>query len=793
MKKFAALLLTLAAIFSFTACGKKKNKKTTTAPTTTSAVDPNNLIENGDFSTGEVQVADSGNKFIGKWWLYSMENGIGSLAINEQRQAVVTVDKMSNAMHCVQFAYDGFNISKKNKYKVEFDAKASYARKLEVRIQENGGVYENYMCEGDKNKVITVDLTTEMKHFELEFTSAVFDKAPRLAFNCGKFDGDPLQDGCVLTFDNVSVKCTYDAGEIQEDPLHRPKIKLNQLGFYKNQVKQAVFVGNAGGELDARFYIMDAETHQKAYEYTVYIKLVGTNSPSMEYVGIGDFSFFNTPGKYYLSTNYYCGDSDVFEIYDTNAPTVYDELLADSIMMLYKQRCGVVLAEDENDKFAHAACHQTAATIYGTNETKVVSGGWHDAGDYGKYVVPGAQTVENLLMTFEKSGAGVFTYPSYVTGTDSTIPDILEEAAWELDWMLLMQDQRTGTKGQVFHKVTTANFPGNEVSATADTAPLIISPASYNATADFAAVMAHASRVFAAYDSARAVAYADAAKLAYEALGKMSKTKFENPNGIFTGDYSDADLDDELAWAAIEMYLTDTTSSNRASYLSTFITNYTKTAEVGLGWANVNGFAVISYLKNVSSTDTNYASVKKYFLDYADSLFDIIYDEKAAKENDNHVGEQDVYNATVTSFVWGSNLAIANNGILLDYAMQFADVDNKAKYSELAQKQLNYLLGQNANYYCFVTGYGNLSPENPHHRPSMIAQEAMKGMLVGGPNADFANNGNDTIATQYCQGEAPAFCYIDHNNSWSTNEVTIYWNSPLTYLVAAVKYNLTQD
>ena len=120
MKKFAALLLTLAAIFSFTACGKKKNKKTTTAPATTSAVDPNNLIENGDFSTGEVQVADSGNKFIGKWWLYSMENGIGSLAINEQRQAVVTVDKMSNAMHCVQFAYDGFNISKKNKYKVEF-------------------------------------------------------------------------------------------------------------------------------------------------------------------------------------------------------------------------------------------------------------------------------------------------------------------------------------------------------------------------------------------------------------------------------------------------------------------------------------------------------------------------------------------------------------------------------------------------------------------------------------------------------------------------------------------------
>ena len=68
--------------------------------------------------------------------------------------------------------------------------------------------------------------------------------------------------------------------------------------------------------------------------------------------------------------------------------------------MLYLQRCGT---EIEDDTFGHVACHNTKATIYGTSETIDVSGGWHDAGDYGRYVVPGAKTVADLLYAYAAS------------------------------------------------------------------------------------------------------------------------------------------------------------------------------------------------------------------------------------------------------------------------------------------------------------------------------------------------------------------------------------------------------
>lgn len=776
LRRVAGLLLTLSAVFAFTACGKKKNKtKTnssstsgsgTTTSSTTQSGEFENLLENGDFSTGEKEVASSGDKLIGKWWLYGLVGGSGDFDINKDRQLEVTVKKMTDEMHCVQLGYDGFGISKKSKYVLEFDAKASYNRKIEVRIQENGGNYENYITEGQGGDVLA-DLTTEMQHFSFEFTSAVNDKAPRLAINCGHFEGDPLEDGGVITFDNFVLRCTYDSGDKGEDPLKRPKIKLNQVGFLPNQKKEAVFVGNAG-ELDARFYVYNVDTDEMAFSgKTKYIELIGVNTKSMEYVGVGDFSALTTPGKYKLITNYYCGESYEFEIYDQYAGSEYENLNNDLVMMLYRQRCGEVLGAD-GDKFAHDACHQEEATILGTSTKVDVSGGWHDAGDFGKYVVAGAQTVADLLMTYERYG-DVFYYDSYVTGTDASMPDILEEAMYELDWMLKMQ----APNGEVYHKVTSMNFPDGNVAPIDDHSALVISPTSYAATADFAAVMARAAVIL--YDlgfTSKSTEYENAATAAYAALENMDMESFKNPEGVSTGEYPDAELYDELAWASIEMFGLTFDSK----YYNAYKANYTKTADLGLGWANVNGFAVLRSLEVINDPDVDlYKAGVKKLLAFADELVEI--------------AEKDAYNTTIKTFEWGSNLSIASNGMVLDYALDYVDPTDTERidlYYETMQDQVNYLLGENACCYCFVTGYGTLCPENPHHRPSVAAGEAMKGMLVGGPDANFDENGNDSIATQYCKGEAPAFCYIDHNNSWSTNEITIYWNSPLIYLMNAL-------
>ena len=72
------------------------------------------------------------------------------------------------------------------------------------------------------------------------------------------------------------------------------------------------------------------------------------------------------------------------------------------------------------------------------------------------------------------------------------------------------------------------------------------------------------------------------------------------------------------------------------------------------------------------------------------------------------------------------------------------------------------------------------SPVHPHHRPSQAAGSPMPGMLVGGPNSHL----EDPYAQNVLAGRAPALCYADSDQSYSTNEVAVYWNSPLIALLA---------
>ena len=95
-------------------------------------------------------------------------------------------------------------------------------------------------------------------------------------------------------------------------------------------------------------------------------------------------------------------------------------------------------------------------------------------------------------------------------------------------------------------------------------------------------------------------------------------------------------------------------------------------------------------------------------------------------------------------------------------------------------EQLKYIFGNNPMSVCYVTGCSDKSARHPHHRPSVAAGHAMPGMLVGGPDQYL----EDACVRKRLIGAAPACCYIDSVESYSTNEVAIYWNSPLVYVMA---------
>jgi endoglucanase len=191
-----------------------------------------------------------------------------------------------------------------------------------------------------------------------------------------------------------------------------------------------------------------------------------------------------------------------------------------------------------------------------------------------------------------------------------------------------------------------------------------------------------------------------------------------------------------------------------------------KSSTSGMGWQGVGYYAAFTYL----SCDGIDSKVKKDTEDYLD------YARENIIKNINDDGYQSAMGET---YYWGSNMSILNNGMFL---MKSAALDESKKdeYSELAKEQINYVLGKNATSYCYVTGFGSLCPENPHHRPSQSVGKAYPGMIVGGANSNL----EDPYAKATLNKVAAAKCYVDNVQSYSCNEVTIYWNSPLVNLLS---------
>lgn len=690
-------------------------------PTAVSAA--TNIISNSTFDYGT-----SG------WGTYKESGGVCSLG-TENGSLALTVSNVGKVNYAVQVYYDIVPLYQNGVYRIKYDISSTTDRYIEAMIQQNGGTYQAYTWKG-------LQLTSTPQTVDYEFTmTSETDIMSKLVFNCGiQTTHEGVLPEHKIYIDNVSLelvddsKVDYSANRPYESP-----ILTNQVGYKCDSKKTAVF---RGADDQSNFSVVNADTNQIAYTGVLSGSI--SNSSAGETNKTGDFSAVTTPGKYYIS----CGDLDnsyTFEISDS----IYSDLLDDSIRMLYLQRCGEAVTDSE---FSHPACHTGMATIYGTNDKIDVSGGWHDAGDYGRYIVPAAKTIADLLYAYE-ANPEIFSDNIGTPQSGNGTPDILDEARYELEWMMKMQRD----DGAVYHKVTCENFPGY-VSPESETAPLIVTPISTTATSDFCASMALAYEFYKDIDADFANNCLERAERAWSFLEANPNLIFKNPEDITTGDYGDKSDRDERYWAAAQLYR----ATGNSKY-ETALNNMT--ALKGLDWSTVGDYGNLAILtaENISKDSAIYKNAKSAIVSQADSF---------AKISSNSP-----YGVAITTYNWGSNMTVANAGIILGAAYK---VTGDSSYLDAANAQLNYLLGTNPVGECFFTGYGTVSPENPHHRPSMVVGKAMKGMLVGGVNQSL----EDSAAKAYCQDLPAAKRYVDNSESYSTNEVTIYWNSPLTYLVS---------
>ncbi len=427
--------------------------------------------------------------------------------------------------------------------------------------------------------------------------------------------------------------------------------------------------------------------------------------------------------------------------------------------MLYLQRCGTELPKEYAGDFAHRACHTEEARVYGGTRYVDVSGGWHDAGDYGRYSAPAAKAVADLLLAYEQF-PDAFGDENGIPESGNGIPDVLDEARYELEWLFKMQ----GSDGGVHHKVTGLVFDGFVMPEDC-TEPLYLLPESKTATADFAGVMYMAGRVYKEIDpkfAERCISCADRAVEAY--LRHRDDANFTNPDDVSTGEYHDGCSLDEFMWAVCEGYRT--TGDKRFGPLLDSI-DISKIKTDDFGWENMSGYAYYAYLSSKDPVKTVHDMEGRFY-----SLCDRLKETALTGE---------AYGCTLTGdYPWGSNMYIANNGMALLLAQSLT---GNREYGVGAKRQLDYILGANPCSYCFLTGYGTNSPKDPHHRPSVALGKCMKGMLVGGADSLL----EDAYAKATLSGLPKAKCYVDSNQSYSCNEITIYWNSPLVFLLAAFK------
>ena len=689
-----------------------------------------NMINNGDFSSKNHD-----------WHTY-FEGGDGLMTVNDKGELqfdckMIGIKEWSN-----QFYYDGFALYKNCKYEIQFDCYSNVERDLGYRIQVNGGDYHAYSEE-------TIHVGPEVQHFDIVFTmEEPTDPAPRLCFNMGKFANNSGFKEHTVCFDNFDLRCIDDTGYVEgdDDAVSVSLINLNQIGYLPGAAKVAVMNGDA---ITSKASVVDCATGNSVYEGDV--AAAAMNSATGRNEARFDFSSVTAPGTYKVVA----GDFESCEFKIGN--DVYDEAFKATLRMFYMQRCGMELTSDLAGDFAHPACHTEQATIFGTTEKIDVSGGWHDAGDYGRYVVSGAKAAADLMLAY-KLYPKAFDDALNIPESGNGIPDVLDEVKYELDWLFKMQN----SEGGVYHKVTCANFP-NFVMPEEETDELIVTPVSTTATADFAAVMAMASVVYAEFDMPYSQKCLDAATRATNYLEKHTGVEgTKNPNGIVTGEYSDDRDVDERLWAYAELFK----ATGDSVYDEEFSALWSK-GSVGndLGWQGVGAYAGYAYI----SAETKGKSYDAVLSSFKNGVADI---EAAASA--------DSYNCSLKEYPWGSNMTVANNGM---YVLLYDQVMGGKQGDTVASQQLDYILGTNGTGYCFLTEFGTNYSDHPHHRPSQAKKAAIPGMVAGGPNQNI----EDPYAQNVLKDTAPALCYADSDQAYSLNEVAIYWNSPVVFLFAYVK------
>lgn len=549
------------------------------------------------------------------------------------------------------------------------------------------------------------------------------------------------------------------------ESLYVQTIKVNQLGYLPHHSKYA-WVNNLMGE-SVKWRVKEAGSGRIVYEGESRTA-VRMDSACGEKVTRLDFSALDKEGQYFVEVDG-AGISPVFPV----SRKAYEEAWKASVKSYYYQRSGMDLAPEYAGIWNRKATHTRDAILYkGFSGGKILEGeyrncrgGWYDAGDFGKKIVPASIA----LYAFLKLAA---LHPEQIKQASIAIPNpwhglpaMLAEVKWELDWFFTMQDEN----GAVHHLLVSPDFfigPAQD-----DTFPRYVLGVSSTATADYAATMALAGTVFKSYLPSYADSCLQAAEKAWTYLAQnpdiFPAGGYHDPEGIHaTGGYDDPRDRDERLWASAELF----NATGKKEYLSYFEVNQARfRLDHYSWWQDPHNYAFFSYLLS-NQPGRNPECIRKIGNRVRQ------YAEKIKTRVDTAA-----YGVALLpeDYVWGSNSYALNYGMDL---LLMDEIFGTREFEEAALQQLHYILGCNTPGICFVSNFGSHPVKDPHQSINSYdtLSLAPPGFIPGGPN----RYPQDPILANLISARhpAPAACYVDQHWAYACNEVCTTFTSGFVFL-----------
>jgi endoglucanase len=515
-------------------------------------------------------------------------------------------------------------------------------------------------------------------------------------------------------------------------------IRFNQLGFFPNDLKTAVVLSY--NQLDGKsIAIFSTKNREKVWSGS-FDKNLGAygNFPFSYSI---DFSKLKNTGEYYIQ--FAQQKTFSFKINEN----IYNGVV-DSLLKFFKvQRCGYT------SPYLHKTCHIADATsLIEANQNKPrqvdVTGGWHDAGDYVKFLNTTAFATYMLMFSYE--------FDPVKFGTDNNkngVPDILEEAKIGLDWMLRcyftknklitqVQDLRDHDVGWRLPEDDKLGFDR----------PAFVGMGK-NLIGIYSAAMALASRIW--QDKMKNNEFSAKCLKAAEDLYSL-RNQAANIDSSGSGMYLDKKYEGKLALGAAELYLT----THKPVYLSD-ASSYAESAgaDYWWSWGDINSLA--------------HYRLAKFIPRFTEYLEKNLNDFNKRKDK-NIFGKG-------TELSWGTNVTLI--GITLQNIL-YKRLTNSSRYDSLATYQRDFIFGRNAWGVSFINGFGKNYTKNLHHQIARIIGKLPGGFAAGPATKSFIDKQkiNYEQSDIYAKFQTENDYYRDDRMDYITNEPTITGNATAIFV-----------